>query len=173
MKELDLSKQAFDKGCGYYYVYDPTHEMANAAGKVYVHRYNAQKHYKTKLTTTLHVHHKDHNKLNNEPSNLLILEASEHASLHHIGEHIEITCIECGLIFSARVCDGRKYCSHVCANLNKRLIVDVDKDYLQNLVNKMPITEIAKIFGTSDVAVHKRCRLLGVIKKPRGYFLRK
>jgi hypothetical protein len=51
----------------------------------------------------------------------------------------------------------------------KRLF-EVDKEELEKLVWEMPTTEVAKIFGVSDVAIGKRCTLLGVNKPPRGYW---
>ena len=37
----------------------------------------------------------------------------------------------------------------------------------------MPVTEVAKLFGVSDQAVEKRCKLLGVKKPPRGYWAKR
>jgi|AGFS01.1.fsa_nt_gi HNH endonuclease. len=171
---LDLSKARIDTGVGYYYVYDPTHEMANASGKVYVHRYVAQQHYGIKLTTNLHVHHIDENKLNNDPSNLQILTESEHTALHSNGSVTELECKICKKIFSFWTSDMRTYCSVDCyINDPSRKKFEVSADELQMLVYNYPVTKIAEIFGVSDVAIHKRCNKLGVTKMPRGYFLRK
>jgi hypothetical protein len=38
------------------------------------------------------------------------------------------------------------------------------------MVWQMPTTEVASIFGVSDKAVEKRCKLLGIPKPPRGYW---
>lgn len=37
------------------------------------------------------------------------------------------------------------------------------KEELENLVKTMPMTRVGKIFGVSDNAVRKRCRLLGIL----------
>lgn len=170
--ELNLSKAIIDTGVGYYYVYQPKHPMANAAGKVYVHRYIAEQHYGIKLTSELHVHHKDENKLNNNPDNLEILTASEHRK-HHCNSTInEKICSHCDAIFLTYASVDSTYCSDLCKHLASRKF-EITKESLQSLVNTMPITHIANLLGVSDVAVHKRCKILGVTKMPKGYFLRK
>lgn len=47
------------------------------------------------------------------------------------------------------------------------------KEDLQVMVNSMPVTDIAKLLKVSDVAVHKKCCILGIQKKHRGYWLSK
>lgn len=47
-----------------------------------------------------------------------------------------------------------------------------DRKHLEDLIWSMPVTKVAKLFGVSDVAVHKRCKLLGVTKPPIGYWIR-
>ena len=169
--ELDINKAILDKGVGYLYVYQPKHPMANSAGKVYVHRYVAEQYYSINLTSNLVVHHKDEDKLNNEPDNLQIMTYEEHGK-HHQNDRIEISCLHCGEIFLIQPSSGIKYCSHLCHSIARRKF-EITKESLQNLVNEKPITHIAKLFGVSDVAIHKRCNKLGVIKKPQGFFLRK
>lgn len=170
--KLDISKAVIDKGVGYYYVYSPMHPMSNAAGKVYIHRYIAEQYYGIKLDSTLHVHHKDNNKLNNEPDNLEILTASEHRKLHSSGSSYETLCNHCGNMFITYASSDAQYCSKLCYDLSTRKF-EITKESLQELVKCMPITHIAKLLGVSDVAVHKRCKLLNIQKMPRGYFLRK
>lgn len=170
---LDLNKQVLDKGCGYYYVYDPKHPMANKAGKVYVHRFIASDFYGIELTSDMHVHHIDHDKLNNEPSNLAILTASEHGKEHNKCNYITIKCKECLSEFT--IIESHKsqvFCSTICVIKNRRLF-EISKNELQQLIYQMPVTHIAKLYNVSDVAIHKRCKILGVTKMPRGFFLRK
>lgn len=170
--ELDLTKIAIDVGVGYYYVYQPDHPMANAAGKVYIHRYVAETFYGVRLTSDLHVHHKDENKLNNDPDNLEILTAAEHGKLHSPGNLYDLNCKYCDKLFTTSEHVSAIFCSDLCRSSGSRKF-EITKDELQELVNMMPITEIAKLFGVSDVAIHKRCRMLEVTKMPKGYFLRK
>jgi hypothetical protein len=47
---------------------------------------------------------------------------------------------------------------------------DVDADELHKLVWSMPTTKVALMFGVSDNAVAKRCKLLSIDKPPRGYW---
>ena len=46
------------------------------------HRYITQRRLKKKLQQRQHVHHKDHDKLNNTPGNLKVLSIAEHNKLH-------------------------------------------------------------------------------------------
>lgn len=51
--------------------------------RVREHRYQWEKHYKTKIPKGYHIHHIDGNSLNNKISNLKCLSASEHTTLHN------------------------------------------------------------------------------------------
>lgn len=55
----------------------------------------------------------------------------------------------------------------------QRLQFTISKQDLERLVWEMPCTEIAKLYGVSDKAIEKRCKLLGVDKPPRGYWQKK
>ena len=46
----------------------------------------------------------------------------------------------------------------------------ISKDELEELVWSMSTVKVAKLLGVSDVAIAKRCKLLGVEKPPRGYW---
>ena len=56
-----------------------------------------------------------------------------------------------------------------CAFLSRRKF-EVSKEELAKLVWEKPTTQIAQLFKVSDNAVAKRCKQLGVIKPPRGYW---
>lgn len=47
------------------------------------------------------------------------------------------------------------------------------KEELEKLVNTMPTTKVSKIFGVSDKAIDKRCKLLGISKPGRGFWSKK
>lgn len=47
---------------------------------------------------------------------------------------------------------------------------EITKEELGSLVWSYPTKQVAKMFGVSDKAIEKRCKLLGVIKPPRGYW---
>ena len=65
--------------------------------------------------------------------------------------------------------DDHRYCSESCSReASKRF--NPTKEQLQKLVMGMPTVNVAALFGVSDVAVAKRCKKLGVEKRPRGYW---
>ena len=79
--------------CGYYWVYLPQHPLATKSGYIREHRLVAEQFLLTEenyieisgqkyLSPEFEVHHKDLNKLNNDPSNLEVLTPSEHAKKH-------------------------------------------------------------------------------------------
>ncbi len=78
---------------GYKLIRCPEHPFKNIDGFVFEHRLVAEKYLLTEensveingiryLSPQYLVHHKDHNKLNNTPENLLILTPSDHMRLH-------------------------------------------------------------------------------------------
>jgi hypothetical protein len=44
------------------------------------------------------------------------------------------------------------------------------KEDLEKLVWELPTLHVAKMFGVSDKAIDKRCKLLGIQKPGRGYW---
>jgi hypothetical protein len=52
----------------------------------------------------------------------------------------------------------------------KRRKFNISKDELQQLVNTIPMREIGKLFNVTDKAIAKRCILLGIQLKGRGYW---
>lgn len=46
------------------------------------------------------------------------------------------------------------------------------RETLQGLVNAMPISQVARIYAVSDVAIHKACAKLAVVKRPVGHWAR-
>lgn len=68
---------------GYEYFIDKEHPLATGNSfRVYVHRHIASIDRGYWLSTDEHVHHMDENKLNNDPTNLIVLSAEEHARIH-------------------------------------------------------------------------------------------
>ena len=47
---------------------------------------------------------------------------------------------------------------------------EIPKEELEELVWSMSTVRVAKLLGVSDVAIAKRCKLLGIEKPPRGYW---
>lgn len=78
---------------GYTLIKYPDHPFANGDGFVFEHRLVAEQYLLTKensveidgqryLSKEYDVHHKDHNRKNNKPSNLQVLTRPEHMALH-------------------------------------------------------------------------------------------
>lgn len=63
-------------------VYVPDHPRANGSGYVLKHRHLMEQKIGRILRSDEEVHHIDHNKENNDISNLQILSSSDHAKLH-------------------------------------------------------------------------------------------
>ncbi len=177
MQEIELALFVKDKTLGYFYIYMPEHELANGSGKVYMHRYIAAMKIGRALLPNEHAHHKDGNKENNSPANIEVLLADVHAKLHMAELHpsIVVKCSSCGTEFkcnNARVkksISGKLYCSATCRGSDTRKL-DIDRELLLDLVWSQPTTKLAGMLGVSDVAIGKRCKLLGIPKPPRGYW---
>jgi len=82
-----------------------------------------------------------------------------------------LTCCICGKPFteSASHVKRRVTCSVKCRiAYSKRF--EVTADNLLIAVWERSTLRIAELFGVSDKAIEKRCKKLGVIKPPRGYW---
>lgn len=158
---------------GYMYCYNPTHILANKAGKIYEHTYVMYNHIGRPLRPDECVHHIDRNRANNNISNLLLLTFEEHMRLHWLEDHgvfmVEVNCRECGNTFECSSKRDRVYCSEKCSRKAKKKF-KITKEDLHNLVWSYPTTEVAKMLCVSDVAISKRCKTLGITKPPRGYW---
>lgn len=176
MQELNLNKQKLDSGVNYFYVYQPSHPLANLSGKVYVHRYMISIQIGRWVTSEEVVHHKDGNRHNNSADNLEIMTRTDHASHHHKPcDRHEGVCSQCGavVLFDSkrltRSVSGNMFCSSACCRLFSRKF-NVSAEELERLVWEFPTTHIAKMFGVSGKAVEKRCKTFGILKPPRGYW---
>ena len=90
---------------GYYRIKMPNHPFANPQGYVYEHRLIMADLVGTENMIGMEVHHKDGNKLNNDPNNLELMDKSIHRSLHNrrpwstrrkIGEPNPLIICACG-----------------------------------------------------------------------------
>jgi hypothetical protein len=100
MDEFIIGKEIkLDKTLGYEYINDPNHPLSNKSGKVYVHRIVASNKLGRWILPEEVVHHVDGVKRHNDPENLVILSASEHAKLEIDKRVIRrelIFCAVCG-----------------------------------------------------------------------------
>lgn len=85
--------------------------------KVRAHRWIMEQHIGRPLTADEHVHHIDGNPLNNELSNLQVIDGSEHMRLHKCIEPEPRACKGCGSTFvpTGRKRHQYKTCSPECA----------------------------------------------------------
>lgn len=109
----------------YLYGVCPDHPRATKNSYVLLHRLIVENELGRFLTKDEIVHHKDGNKKNNDPSNLEVMTAAEHASLHHnTGRTMApLVCTRCGTLFEREVRllihnkaykEGRSFCSRSC-----------------------------------------------------------
>lgn len=166
MQQLDLSKQKLDRG--YCYVYDPQHPLANAAGKVYVHRYVISLHLGRWLHSEEHVHHIDENRSNNKIENLEVVSSSRHAK-EHFKKYPTAYCIQCNKPLKAW---NGKHCSYSCLKESYKDKVDISKEELEDLIWEVPYTKVATLLGISDNGVKKRAIALGCILPPPRFHVR-
>ncbi len=164
-KEIKLCKTLTN---GYLVFRDKSHPLSQPAGWVYHHRHVASIKYGRWLNSEEIVHHKDGNRLNNEPENLEVMSKTEHGKTHYPAKKVKVKCRTCG-IFNERT--GRDYirspyCSKECRSIYlkqfRKIIGVYTKEELEELVKKYPFTKVAKIIGCSDVLVKKTCVKLGI-----------
>jgi hypothetical protein len=168
-------------------------EWVNGKAK-YVHVSVMEEKLGRKLGKHEVVHHKDGNKTNNDPDNLMLLRTqSDHGIIHTQNrESIEVfetkdgsaivvkdqkPCAYCGGMFVPNNWHN-KYCSLECgakAVLAKRPKVPptVDPEVLARQVWETPATALATEYGVSDTTIKMWCRKLGISKPGPGYWAKK
>ena len=113
----------------------------------------------------------DGNPQNTNPDNLALSPLPELVkSLNK--RQVELVCPYCGEVFrvSKSHKERRVHCNNRCRSLNSRKF-EVDREELEQLVWQMPTTEVALLFGVSDKAVEKRCKLLEIQNDPTPRFV--
>lgn len=167
----------------YEYVIDKTHQRANSAGAVYKHMLVAEEKLGRPLLPEEVVHHKDLNKLNNSPDNLMIFaSSSDHMRFHmyscdedmlslnsngvYICEKQKFVCIECGIEVTKHGIRCRK-----CADNHNRKTKRPTCEELFNMLVSLGgnFTKIAKYYGVSDNAVRKWCDSYKISRKSNDY----
>lgn len=163
-------QEKIDIANGYVYFIDYEHPLATGnSGRVYLHRHVLSIKLGRWLTPSEQVHHIDENKLNNNPSNLQCLTASEHGSLHNSSERFAKICPVCLNTFEV-VKSGlaRVTCSYLCAR-KKNERIEISKEELEKLIWGMPYYKVAELIGLSDKGVVKKAKSLGC-KIPPPYY---
>ena len=171
-REIKQEELKVDKALGYIYFIDKEHPLSSkSVGRVYYHRHVAAIKEGRWLTSEEHVHHIDENKLNNEPSNLLILTAKEHGRIHQDLLCEEAMCPVCGSVFIQKNV-RQVFCSTKCSSSNTRKLDGLSKEELEYLIWSTPYTLLGKKFNCSDNGVRKWSIRLGCILPPPRFHVK-
>lgn len=83
----------------------------------------------------------------------------------------EKNCVKCGTVFAITHSKqkSKKYCSIECWGKASRRCARPSKDALLSLVRKHPLLVIGKMYGVSDNAVRKWCRMYSIPKTESKY----
>ena len=167
----------------YEYVINKTHPRANGEGQVYVHVLIAEEKLGRYLLAEEIVHHKDLNKLNNSPDNLMVFATKgDHTRFHMNGCNEEMlslnangayiclerkrVCVDCGMV----IVKWGERCRE-CANKHSRKVErPTSKELFESLIDcKGNFTYLSKIYGVTDNAVRKWCDSYGLSRKSKDY----
>lgn len=159
----------------YEYVIDTTHPRANQDGQVYAHIIVAEEKLGRHLLPDETVHHRDLDKLNNNPSNLIIFATkADHTRFHKFNcdEHfLELTsngsyicakktyaCVDCGI----KITRGATRCPK--CNLKHKRISRPTKFQLEDFLikNNGNFRAAGREYGATDNAIRKWCLLYGL-----------
>jgi hypothetical protein len=173
MKPGDYSKNIkirLDRQSGQLCFYDPHHPLARKNGMVSLGRHLLSIKLGRWLEPGEYARFVDDNPQNTDPENLILTTRPELAKLL-TARQAELVCPYCGEVFrvSKSHKERRVHCNNQCRSLHARKF-DVNPEELEQLVWQMPTTEVARLFGVSDKAVEKRCKLLSIQKPARGYW---
>lgn len=156
---------------GYPIIYMPEHHMQiGNSGCVYEHVLVAEKILGRQLNKLEVVHHKDKNRHNNSPDNLIVFKTkSDHTRYHNTGimekcGDVYISpkqynrCIDCGTVIDrkAKRCVNC-YNKFMNSNSNKP-----DKNTLEELIHTISFVQIGKMFNVSDNTIRKWCKSYGL-----------
>ncbi len=177
MYNKEIKTLTLDTSTGYLVFWDKEHPLATKGrGKVYLHRHLKSLQLDRWLTSAEHVHHIDHNKLNNSLDNLEIIGHGEHSRFHNraIGfksdEERLKQCDFCKKEFSITYLKQR-YCCNKCAGLDQQKIpLDLTKELMEFYIWEMGYSGTGEYFGVSDNAIKKACRRMGIALLPPYYF---
>jgi hypothetical protein len=167
----------------YEYIIKKSHPRANADGAVYVHVIIAEEKLGRYLLPEEVVHHRDLNKLNNNPNNLMIFASnSDHSRFHangcdestlslnengvYVCEKREYICIDCGEEITRYGLRCKK-----CAAIHERKASRPTQTELLNMIlnHNGNFTKVAKEYGVSDNVVRKWCDSYNMSRKSRDY----
>lgn len=154
---------------GYKLIYKPDHPRAHKVGGrkgyVYEHILVSEEMMGRQLTEKEVTHHLNQKRDDNVPSNLLVLERSQHTKLHMwMDKQIIVPnplkvfdkyCEVCGTKLTNR---QHKYCSTTCYTSCLQVVPHPSKEQLATDVQSMPMTKVGEKYGVSDNAIRKWCK---------------
>ena len=171
---------------GYILVYEPNHPKAmtsdNWKGFVYEHILVAERDLKRPIKDDEDVHHLDFNRANNTPSNLIVLEKSQHTKLHthyrKLNPNIDnVKNVDTSIRCQKEGCNNvilpnRKYCSDTCYFLDKNNRIQPTKADYSNLMevykkNNYNMTQTGLAYNVSANTIKKHLIKLGEYKKTK------
>jgi ribosomal protein L40E len=166
----------------YEYAIDAMHPRANQDGQVYLHIIIAEEKLGRYLLPDETVHHKDLNKLNNNPDNLIVFATkSDHTRFHSFDcdeNFLELTpngsyicnakihiCLDCGatITHKAKRCVE---CSLKHKRTNRPAKQQLEDFLIRNCGNFMAAS---REYGVTDNAVRKWCLFYGLPSHSRDY----
>lgn len=160
---------------GYPIIHRPNHPRCNADGYIYEHTEVAEKKIGRFLKPGEIVHHRDKNRSNNNPDNLIVFHSkSDHTSFHkhNCDESLLIEyepniysinylksniCPQCGKIKDKKaiICiECRTKIGPTNKIINETILT---RDVLKQLIRTQPFTTIGKQYNVSDNAIRKWC----------------
>lgn len=167
----------------YKYIIDKTHPRANSEGAVYLHITVAEKKLGRYLLPEEVVHHKDFDKLNNDPDNLMVFASnSDHSRFHASGcnENMLLlnsngvyvcieqkpVCVDCG----AEIVRGSIRCVS-CSRIHGRKVERPSSDELLNVLFDLKgnFTKVGEKYGVTDNAIRKWCATYNLPCKTKDY----
>lgn len=167
----------------YEYIIDKSHPRANADGCVYVHMIVAEEKLGRRLLPEEVVHHRDLNKLNNDPNNLMVFASNgDHTRFHANGCNENMLSVN---VNGAYVCERHRHicvdcgkeitrygirCTKCCAIHERKVERPTPAELFNTLLNNNGnFAKVAKEYGVSDNAVRKWCDSYGLPRKSQEY----